>query len=206
MGYHFKMNFNHPYLANSLKDFWQRWHISLSTWFRDYVYIPLGGNRKGVTKSILFMAITMILSGLWHGAAITFIIWGAIHAFFLSFERIVSPLLKYIPKPFIYLITMIFVLIGWVYFRGQSLSEANQIISNLFSSNSINIYWDDFQNPFIFLFVAIGFEIYYFLSKKNKIFNQFSGNWIVQSFEIALFISSCLFLRGPQQEFIYFQF
>jgi D-alanyl-lipoteichoic acid acyltransferase DltB (MBOAT superfamily) len=67
MGLHFKINFNHPYLANSLKDFWQRWHISLSTWFRDYVYIPLGGNKKGKLLSHLFMWITMVLSGIWHG-------------------------------------------------------------------------------------------------------------------------------------------
>jgi alginate O-acetyltransferase complex protein AlgI len=88
MGYDFMLNFNHPYIASSFRDFWQRWHISLSTWFRDYVYKPLGGNKKGKIMSHIFLWITMILSGLWHGAAWTYIIWGALHAAFTGLERI----------------------------------------------------------------------------------------------------------------------
>jgi alginate O-acetyltransferase complex protein AlgI len=88
MGFHFKMNFNHPYRSLSMREFWQRWHISLSTWFRDYVYIPLGGNRKGKFRSHVNLWITMILSGFWHGASFNFIIWGALHAFYSSFEKV----------------------------------------------------------------------------------------------------------------------
>ena len=88
MGYRFKLNFNHPYIAVSIRDFWTRWHISLSTWFRDYVYIPLGGSRNGTFRSHLNMWITMIVSGVWHGAAWTFVIWGVLHALYLSLERL----------------------------------------------------------------------------------------------------------------------
>ena len=76
MGLHFRMNFDHPYISESLREFWSRWHISLSTWFRDYLYIPLGGNKKGLGLGVLFMVITMLISGLWHGANYTFILWG----------------------------------------------------------------------------------------------------------------------------------
>ena len=80
MGIRLMLNFDNPYLATGLGDFWHRWHISLSTWFRDYVYIPLGGNRKGKLATYLNMFLTMVLSGLWHGAAWTFVLWGAVHA------------------------------------------------------------------------------------------------------------------------------
>ncbi|MCX6351425.1 MAG: hypothetical protein NTX03_06160 [Bacteroidetes bacterium] len=86
-GIHFKLNFNHPYFANSFQNFWQRWHISLSTFFRDYVYIPLGGNRKSPMRNVFNRWVTMLLSGLWHGANITFLAWGALHAFYLSIEK-----------------------------------------------------------------------------------------------------------------------
>src|SRR5205814_2015229 len=88
MGYQFPLNFNHPYVASSIRDFWSRWHISLSTWFRDYVYILLGGSKKGAWAMHYNMSITMIVSGFWHGASWTFVIWGALHAFYLSLERV----------------------------------------------------------------------------------------------------------------------
>ena len=87
MGYEFMVNFNHPYIAGSIRDFWGRWHISLSTWFRDYLYIPLGGSRRGAAAGHVNMWITMVTSGLWHGAAWTFVVWGALHAAYLSLER-----------------------------------------------------------------------------------------------------------------------
>ena len=88
MGFDFGINFNHPYTATSLRSFWGRWHISLSTWFRDYVYIPLGGSRRGVAWGVAAMTLTMLISGLWHGAAWTFVAWGALHAGFLTLERL----------------------------------------------------------------------------------------------------------------------
>ena len=205
MGYHFKMNFNHPYIAKSLRDFWRRWHISLSTWFRDYVYIPLGGAKKGWIKGMIFMWITMIVSGLWHGAAFTFIIWGAIHAFFLSFERIVGNRIK-IPAFVNYLFVMFQVLIAWVFFRAETVGQATSVLDQMFTWNGLNFYYSEFSDAYFFLFAAILFELTYFLQLKVKwVNNIYKNNWI-EIIELGLLVTACLFFRGPEQDFIYFQF
>jgi alginate O-acetyltransferase complex protein AlgI len=206
MGYHFKMNFNHPYLAGSLKQFWQRWHISLSTWFRDYIYIPLGGSKKSVLLSHLFMWITMIISGIWHGAAFTFIIWGAIHAFFLSFERIAKTYLERVPAIILYVFTMLQVLIAWLFFRASSVDQAFQILGNLFDFSLTNFYWVEFENAYYFLIIAVVFEALYFLSLKSSTLRAFYKTNLMQSIEIGILIVGCLFYRGSEQAFIYFQF
>jgi alginate O-acetyltransferase complex protein AlgI len=206
MGYHFKMNFNHPYLSPSLKEFWQRWHISLSTWFRDYIYIPLGGSRKNVVLSHLFMWTTMIISGIWHGAAFTFIIWGGIHAFFLSFERIGAKLLAKIPKTILYVFTMFQVLLAWLFFRASSVNEAFVIIKKLFDFSEVNMYWIEFENAYYFLMMAIVFEIFYFLTLKISLVRKVYRTNFVQIVELSILILGCLFYRGPEQAFMYFQF
>lgn len=206
MGYHFKMNFNHPYIAKSLKSFWQRWHISLSTWFRDYVYIPLGGNKKGLVKSLLFMWITMLISGLWHGASITFLIWGGIHALFLSVERVSYPFIKKIPKLFIFIFTMFQVLLAWVFFRSEGIEQAFYVINKMFSFTEIHFYWSEFENSYYFLGIALLFELFYFLSIYVYELKKVTKTIVFEGFEASLFIVACLFLRGPEQEFIYFQF
>jgi len=206
MGYHFKMNFNHPYLSKSLKQFWQRWHISLSTWFRDYLYIPLGGSKKSIFLSHFFMWTTMVVSGLWHGAALTFIIWGGIHAFFLTIERIFGKVTSKIPSIILYFFTMFQVLIAWVFFRSNSTSEAFIIINKLFNFSSSDFYWDKFENAYYFLIIAILFELLYLLSLKIKLIKNIYKNDYTQIIEIACLITACLFFRGPEQAFIYFQF
>ena len=99
-GFHFMVNFRQPYLAVSLQDFWRRWHISLSTWLRDYLYIPLGGNRAREKAHLVNLMLTMLLGGLWHGANWTFVIWGGIHGVCLALERLVEPGMKLIRRPF----------------------------------------------------------------------------------------------------------
>ena len=133
LGFHFMENFNYPYRSTSLTEFWRRWHISLSTWFRDYVYIPLGGNRKGNVYFNLF--IVFILTGLWHGANYTFVIWGLWHGLFLIVERILKKKqieLKKIPVLIRYIITMLVVLLGFVVFRSDTLGYAMDYIKVLF--------------------------------------------------------------------------
>jgi len=206
MGYHFKMNFNHPYLATSLKQFWQRWHISLSTWFRDYIYIPMGGSRKNLFLSHLFMWSTMLISGIWHGAAFTFIVWGGIHAFFLSFERIGKKYLRRIPSALMYGFTMFQVLIAWLFFRASSLAEAFNIIGNLFDFSQSNFYWMEFENSYYFIVIAVVFECLYLLTLKSSWIRRLYNCSLVQSVEVAMLIVACLFYRGPEQAFIYFQF
>ncbi len=125
LGFHFPINFRRPYLAVSITDFWRRWHISLSSWLRDYLYIPLGGNRKGRLKTYRNLLITMLLGGLWHGANWTFIAWGAYHGLLLAIERMFgvgrnadrSRLILVLPR---IVLTFGLVCIGWVFFRAQS--------------------------------------------------------------------------------------
>lgn len=146
LGFHFMVNFRQPYLSTSIQDFWRRWHISLSTWLRDYLYIPLGGSRHGERKTYRNLLTTMLLGGLWHGANWTFVIWGAIHGGWLAIERKVSSMLgssgsereasssNSLTSPTVWL-QRIFVFhvvcITWIFFRAQSVSEALHFLSGL---------------------------------------------------------------------------
>ena len=133
LGFKLKNNFNAPYLATSIKDFWSRWHISLSTWFRDYVYIPLGGSRVHPIRKYINLMITFIVSGLWHGANLTFILWGALHGFFQIIEDLLHKYLKFIkfPKIIQWTITMTLVSFAWIFFRAQTIEQAFVIIQNI---------------------------------------------------------------------------
>lgn len=204
MGYHFRMNFNHPYLASSLKDFWRRWHISLSSWFRDYVYIPLGGNKKGRVYGHFFMWTTMLISGLWHGAELTFVFWGLIHAVILTLERLTSKMIK---VRFInYIITMFFVLIAWVYFRATSIGQGNMILAQMFSFDAGEFYLKEFYGALIFLGLAIIFEIFYHLKSNSLVLKKYYRSTVVESLELASMIVGVFFFRGEDLDFIYFQF
>ncbi len=125
-GFTFNENFNLPYLSTSIREFWRRWHISLSTWFREYVYIPLGGNRKGKVRTYVNLIIVFLLTGIWHGAGWTFLVWGVYHGFFLVLER--SFLGKYLDRGRIrlgqHIYAMLVVLFGWILFRAETLSYA----------------------------------------------------------------------------------
>jgi D-alanyl-lipoteichoic acid acyltransferase DltB (MBOAT superfamily) len=134
-------NFDRPYFAASLTDFWRRWHISLSTWFRDYVYIPLGGNRTSKARWMFNIFITFVISGLWHGANRTFVIWGALHGAYLVIETVLGSIFKR-PEgkdwpawltPLRILLTFHVVCLGWIYFRADRVKDANYIVKNLFS-------------------------------------------------------------------------
>ncbi|HKB00932.1 MAG TPA: MBOAT family protein [Gemmataceae bacterium] len=132
LGFKLPNNFNAPYLATSPADFWRRWHISLSRWLRDYLYIPLGGNRKGPVRTMINLFVTMLLGGLWHGANWTFVIWGAYHGLLLAIQRLIPagwdrPALR----PVTTLMTFLLVCIGWVFFRAQTLADAGQILRGL---------------------------------------------------------------------------
>jgi alginate O-acetyltransferase complex protein AlgI len=125
-GFEFMRNFDAPYRAESLTDFWRRWHISLSSWLRDYLYIPLGGNRRGGGRTVLNLMIVMLLGGLWHGAAWTFVAWGAYHGAFLVLERALGkrPVYHRLPRPLRIAATFVLVLFSWVLFRSESLGGA----------------------------------------------------------------------------------
>jgi len=225
MGYDLMLNFRQPYFARSIKEFWQRWHISLSTWFRDYVYFPLGGSR--VSKTILFrnLIIVFILSGLWHGAAWTFVIWGALHGFYMIAgegtrawrKKIIDKL--NLEKSFFYHIMEIFitlnlVIIGWVFFRANSLQNAWYIISHMyiptkikFSDVSYGVGLEEFQTLLVWVLIALLFMVDYFIEHKPSNIVRFwqkkSLRWAIYT---AGFYSLIFFGVWGQIQFIYFQF
>lgn len=230
MGYEFPLNFNHPYLATSFKDFWARWHISLSSWFKDYVYIPLGGNRKGKIRTELNMIATMLVSGLWHGASWNFIIWGGLHGIYLSLDRVThcsERLLghyradgqKYIPDPnnppsFMHryvgkgvMILLVFLgaVIAWVFFRATTLPDAFYVLQEMFS-------FDFAANHRIpaaarnLLLVAMCMEIFIlFRCDKLKIWT-FKFIPYLEPALLATVAWICIYHRGAGAQFIYFQF
>ena len=131
-GFEFVQNFNFPYKASSITDFWRRWHISLSSWFRDYVYIPLGGNRKGLARTIINILIVWSLTGMWHGAAWNFIAWGMFYGILLILEKyVLQGVLEKIPMPLRHIGTLIVVMIGWVFFSSENITQAGEFIGSL---------------------------------------------------------------------------
>lgn len=140
LGFDLGRNFDRPYFSSSFSEFWKRWHISLSTWLRDYLYIPLGGNRNGEGKTYRNLMLTMLLGGLWHGASWNFIIWGGLHGFFLVGQRLATPLYDRIVTPFVpqwilrpVMICVVFLLtcLTWIFFRAQSIDQALYIIRRI---------------------------------------------------------------------------
>ena len=135
LGFEFPRNFNAPYLAESITDFWRRWHISLSTFLRDYLYIPLGGNRKGPVRTYLNLAVVMLLGGLWHGANWTFVVWGAVHGALLIVERGRGKKSLYagLPRFLRVTVTFVLILITWVLFRAETLEAAREYLGAMFA-------------------------------------------------------------------------
>ena len=134
LGFNLPINFRSPYRADSITDFWRRWHVSLSSWLRDYLYVPLGGNRRGVRITYRNLLLTMLLGGLWHGAQWTFIAWGALHGIVLAVERVVGkkPFYARLPRPVRVGITFVLVLFSWVFFRAKSLDDAVHYLGAMF--------------------------------------------------------------------------
>ncbi len=144
MGYRFEKNFNLPYIATNITDFWRRWHISLSTWLRDYLYIPLGGNQKGKTRTYINLMLTMVLGGLWHGASWSFVFWGLIHGLALAGHKVFrsyvirpsddeSAVLRSVRRVICWVLTMLAVWVGWVYFRSNDFQVAHVILYKMFT-------------------------------------------------------------------------
>lgn len=158
LGYDFSVNFNHPYLARNVQEFWHRWHISLSSWLRDYLYIPLGGSRKGRVRTYVNLMLTMLLGGLWHGANWTFVAWGGLHGGALAVHKWFSerfgawhPIPAPLGAAFGWCLTMLVVLVGWVLFRAQSFRVASSMLARMFTWES-GLHW---IHPFALLAVGL---------------------------------------------------
>jgi alginate O-acetyltransferase complex protein AlgI len=131
LGFRFTENFDRPYLSRSITEFWTRWHITLSNWMKDYLYIPLGGNRVSARRTLVNIWIVFLLSGLWHGAQWTFVVWGAFHGLFLSIEKYSMRERLRVPQLLRVPLTFLIVLCGWVFFRCESLSQAGNYFRTL---------------------------------------------------------------------------
>jgi len=215
IGYEFVVNFRNPYISSSFREFWQRWHISLSTWFRDYVYIGLGGSRKGRVWAHINMWITMLISGLWHGAAWHFILWAAVHSFYLSAERLTGwpeRLMKL--RAGRHLATLaVFVLttLAWVLFRAQNMGQAIGIYKLLFNPavwNGYVIHGLVDNNAINVLLVIIGSQLFFYLhlDKANWAVSTTKAKLAMDTVFIAVVIVATIFNRAPSNTFIYFQF
>jgi alginate O-acetyltransferase complex protein AlgI len=214
MGFDFKKNFDHPYISTSLREFWTRWHISLSTWFRDYVYVPLGGNRCSRPRASTNLWVTMLASGLWHGAAWNFLAWGAVHALFLSVERLFGKADRArgemsLPAVAVSVtLTMVFVWVGWVFFRAESIGQAFEILQVMFDPRSFTLAdLGPISRPVsLVLLLFVGRELYVFLREKTNLAVPSGDGPVAQAVSTALLLVVCVFYRGKGDAFIYFQF
>ncbi len=215
MGFDLGINFNFPYRSLNVTEFWHRWHISLSTWLRDYVYIPMGGNRKGKTRQHINLMVTMLLGGLWHGAAWTFVVWGAGHGIALCVHKLSKPWLDRIESTratrFVsWLMTFAFVSLLWIFFRASTFQAAGQVIRGIFT---------DFEWAYLPVFLArrstwcimlgIIFGLHFVPSVVwDKLRERFiAAPWWVKLFAFIVLIQLVLqFASATVQPFLYSQF
>ncbi|NQU32813.1 MAG: MBOAT family protein [Bacteroidetes bacterium] len=214
MGFTFPENFNNPYVSKSITEFWRRWHITLGRFMKDYLYIPLGGNRVSVKKMYFNLALVFVISGFWHGAAWNFIIWGAYHGFFLIMDRLfLIKIYEKIGKYPSIVITFLLTIIGWVIFRATSMYQIDYYLKAMFEFNFEYYYLDNkfitiLNFAFLFAFITtfnIGKKIEYFFFDKTK-----HGNFqlIIYFFIVLLLIivSSANIVSTGFNPFIYFRF
>jgi alginate O-acetyltransferase complex protein AlgI len=215
-GFRFPENFNRPYSAVSITDFWRRWHITLSRWFRDYLYIPLGGNRQGTTRTCLNMATVCVLCGLWHGANWTFLLWGIYHGIFLIIERI-SGLREVSREKYRIarrLVTLLIVVIGWVLFRSEDISRATGFLQAMFSASDLPVSYEliralNYRNVLflmtalpVFLLPADVSPIKLIIERKDPI------PVVAGALMLLLLLPYCaaLIVGGASSPFIYYRF
>jgi alginate O-acetyltransferase complex protein AlgI len=202
LGFEFPDNFNSPYLAESIQDFWKRWHISLSSWLKDYLYIPLGGSRAGKISTYRNILITMILGGLWHGASWNFLLWGALHGTMLSLERIFRSFSFSLPRFLKILITFHLVSFCWIFFRAGSWENTQRFFKAIQDgTGELNLI-----NPFVLCILGIGI-LSHFLPKSwtESLLTFRSPYWRGFVFSIFLLLLGAIAQEGVFP-FIYFQF
>ena len=219
IGFHYRENFNYPYIARSIKEFWRRWHMSLSTFFRDYVYIPLGGSRCSTARTLLNMLIVWALTGLWHGASWNFVLWGLWFFVFLAAETLfLGKLLKKVPAVGV-LYALVVVYFGWVLFRFQDMSVMLGVLRGMFGGNGNG--WASFEtttlikNHAFFLPAAMlcATPLFAMLSrgwaragKKNGLAAAtYSVAQLVWPL-VLLFVSTVMLVGNSYNPFLYFQF
>ena len=212
MGFNLMLNFNRPYFSKSIREFWSRWHISLSTWFRDYVYIPLGGSRVSTIKHFRNLLIVFMLSGLWHGAKWTFVIWGTLHGIFLiigTFIKLPEQRFRWLSNIAARLFTFLLVCLSWIFFRANNLKDASIVFKKIFSMTPGQLF---LSSPSTFVYSIFGifclllveFKQEYYADSFSILNNPYKP---IRYFGYTALILIILFIgvfNGSQ--FIYFQF
>jgi len=215
MGFHLPINFRFPYAAVGFSDFWSRWHISLSTWLRDYLYIPLGGNRKGEMRTVGNLMMTMLLGGLWHGASWNFVIWGGLHGIYLTVERILCRVagsrvfvVGRFAKVLLGSITFALVCLAWVYFRAKTLDSAFEISLAMFGlSKMTGLQGIDSFDVIIVTFIVLAMLIIHCFMRETTMEKKMADwPWWCRSILIAFLLFAIFTMPGEDRAFIYFQF
>lgn len=217
LGFRLPVNFNSPYKATSITNFWHRWHISLSRWLRDYLYIPLGGNRKGKIRTYANLLVTMLLGGLWHGASLKFMVWGGMHGVALATERLFGigrsesqKKLSWWKKGAAIILTFNFVCLAWIPFRAGSFADAGLIVSRIasaFSFTAIPSILLGYKS--VFIVMAIGYAAHWFPSQaKENLRGKFiQAHWAIKILAIIAVAFTLAQVRSAEVlPFIYFQF
>lgn len=211
-GFRFPENFNYPYIARSLREFWRRWHISLSTWFRDYLYIPLSGNRSSPTRTFFNLGLVFLLCGLWHGASWNFIVWGLFHGCFLILERTAwGKWLTASPRWLQHIYLILVVMIGWVFFRTEHITQAGHYLLVLVGQSAAPRYYAGlFVNPEVLLMLGLATlfsapaypTLQRILERKG-----ITGQSVIMIVLLGLFLwSLATIMASSYQPFIYFRF
>lgn len=215
MGFRLGINFNSPYQSTNLTEFWRRWHISLSSWLRDYVYIPLGGNRKGTFRTYVNNFLTMLIGGLWHGADWKFVFWGAMHGIGLAVHKACKPILKYIPDNFLTkllfgAITFVYVSALWVFFRAASFSDSLEILSSVFKNFNPAYFVEFFNVRMEWCIMMLALIIFHFVPQSiaDKVQVMFvRSSWVVKLLLFLVVVQLVIiYMSSEIAPFIYFQF
>jgi alginate O-acetyltransferase complex protein AlgI len=216
MGFHFNINFDSSYKSKNITEFWRRWHISLSTWLKDYLYISMGGNRKGKFRTYFNLFITMVLGGLWHGAGLRFVLWGAFHGLALVFHKLFQSLFpvkkknSYLQLFTSWFITFHFVCFCWIFFRAENMKVAGEVLYQIFNNFSLNIFFEFIKGyGYVFSLIIIGYLLHFTPKsieiKTEKLF--VNSSLLVKSVFVVLVIFVLVQFKSSEiQPFIYFQF
>ncbi len=230
MGYRTMENFNRPYFSKSISEFWRRWHISLSSWFRDYLYIPMGGNRVSVPRWYLNLFVVMVICGFWHGANWTFLVWGGVHGFYLMLSILTRSVREHLARmigldrmPRLHgylkiLITFSLVCFAWIFFRADTISDAFHIISNLFTGwrGAFTVetlkkipFWGPLRFELAVSLLSIGILLsVQLMERQGNVIDRFSEKPVWIRWPVYYFFLAAILLFGNfgSKQFIYFQF
>lgn len=210
-GFTFDENFASPYRAASITEFWRRWHISLSTFLRDYLYIPLGGNRRGAGRTYVNLMTVMVLGGLWHGAGWTFVAWGALHGGMLALERLLgraTPGFR-LPRPLAVGLTFLVVLAGWVFFRSETFGVAacyfRALAGGSGAAATAGLLCAEMATPYTLVMLTVGLGIVFFAPNSQSLLRVLTPGKVVAAMAVFLLAVALMFTQGFNP-FLYFQF